>query len=470
MADSTHLDTLTDVSSDPLVRETPPWFDGAKLGVFVHWNAAAIPAYAPVLETRDLPDDEDWVKAWRRLPFAEMYQNTMAIPGSPTQRHHAERYGDLPYEAFVARFRDELIPRWDPEPWADLFARVGARYVVLTTKTEDGFLLWPSDTPHPTKPGWQSERDVVGELAAAVRARGLKMGTYYCGGLDWSFQGIPITSVESTREAMPQDAEYLAYADAHWRELIDRYEPAVLWNDYGYPDDADIATLFREYLSRVPDGVINNRFDGDPFGVSDEPSKVYSDFVTPEYTVDGSPELKWEACRGIGTSFGYNREESERSYMSAAKLIHAFVDIVARGGNMLINVGPMATGAIPWLQAQRLLELGWWLRVNGEAIYDTRPWQRAAGTTGEGIGVRYTASADAVHAIVLGAPKGAAIELDVRLADGAVASVHGIDAELPWSAVPTGTRIELPELPDGDQPAMSVRLAPAAAVTPFTET
>jgi alpha-L-fucosidase len=244
----------------------------------------------------------------------------------------------------------------------------------------------------------------------------------------------------------------------------------VLWNDYGYPDDADIATLFREYLTRVPDGVINNRFDGDPFGVSDEPSAVYSDFVTPEYTVDGSPELKWEACRGIGTSFGYNREESEHSYMSAAKLIHTFVDIVARGGNMLINVGPMATGAIPWLQAQRLLELGWWLRVNGEAIYDTRPWQRAAGATGEGIGLRYTASADAVHAIVLGAPTGAAIELDVRLADGAVASVHGIDAELSWSAVPTGTRIELPEPPDGDQPAMSVRLSPATAVTPFTET
>ena len=457
------------MSADPLDRATPAWFDEAKLGIFIHWNAASIPAYAPVLETADLPDDEDWIKAWRRLPFAEMYQNTMAIPGSPTERHHRERYGDLPYDAFVEHFREQLIPCWDPQPWADLAARAGARYVVLTTKTEDGFLLWPSAHRHPRKRGWQSGRDVVGELAQALRGRGLRLGTYYSGGLDWSFQGLPTTSRMATAAAMPQDAEYLSYAEAHWRELIERYEPCVLWNDYGYPDAADIAALFREYLTRVPEGVINNRFDGDPFACGEAPSAVYSDFVTPEYSTAGTAALKWEACRGIGTSFGYNREETQQSYMSGAELTHTFADVVARGGNLLINVGPMATGGVPWPQAQRLLELGWWLSIHGEAIYHTRPWERAAGLTGDGLGVRYTASAGAVHAIVLGTPRVRAVEVDVRLEADVEVTVPNYHGPLAWTESPAGTLIELPEPPDADQPAMTFRLSPAGAVRPFDE-
>jgi alpha-L-fucosidase len=456
-------------AKDPLDRATPAWFDEVKLGIFVHWNAAAIPAFAPVAQIEELREDPDWVKAWRRLPFAEMYQNSMAIPGSATARHHEETYGDLPYDAFVDRFRDELIPGWEPDSWADLFARSGAGYVVLTTKTEDGFLLWPSATTNPNKERWQSDRDVVGELAAAVRARGLRFGTYYCGGLDWSFQGIPITDRASTVAAMPQSPEYIAYADSHWRELIDRYEPAVLWNDYGYPTAADIGSLFRHYVERVPDGVINNRFDGDPFECGDQPSAVYSDFVTPEYSTEGSPELKWEACRGLGTSFGYNRQESDRSYLSASALIHTFVDVVARGGNLLINVGPTATGAIPWAQADRLLALGWCLSTNGEAIRGSRPWERTAGVTGEGLPIRYTATDGAVHAIVLGTPIARAVDVDVRLEAGAEVSLSGMRGALAWSPSPAGTRIELPELP-AEQPTMALRLAPSDAVSPFVET
>lgn len=248
-------------STGPLTRTTPAWFDEAKLGIFIHWSPAAIPAFAPKLLLDDLPDDPKWIKAWRRTPFAEMYQNTLAVPGSQTGRHHAEHYGELPYDAFVEQFRDEMIPRWDPEPWADLFANAGARYVVFTTKTEDGFAFWPSAHPNPHKPRWQSERDVVGELAAAVRARGVRFGTYYCGGIDWSFGGIPITSGAALLAAMPQGEEYIEHADAHWRELIDRYDTSVLWNDYGYPDAADTDSLLRSYLERVPDGVVNDRFD-----------------------------------------------------------------------------------------------------------------------------------------------------------------------------------------------------------------
>jgi alpha-L-fucosidase len=451
-------------------RETPAWFDEAKLGLFVTWNPAAIPAYAPLTSLAELQrDDPGDVKTLRRLPYAEMYQNTMGIPGSPTARHHAERYGDMPYDGFVDQFRDEMIPRWSPEPLAELAAQMGARYVVMFTMTEDGFLMWPSGVPNPRKGArWQSTRDVIGELGDAIRGRGLRYGLAYSGGMDWTFARLPLRDDAQMTAATPVGEEYLAYADAHWEELIDRYLPDVLWNDYSYPQGADVAGLLSRYFERVPEGVTNNRWDPDSYKDDLRPSSVYSDFVTPEYSIEDAPGLKWEACRGLGTSFGYNREESEATYMSSTELIHLFVDVVSRGGNLLINVGPTATGAIPWAQAQRLLALGWWLRVNGEAIYGTRPWVRHAGISGEGYGVRYTTGEDAVHAIVLGTPRGPAVEIDVRLADGAAASLAGVGGELPWAATPAGTRIELPE-PLDRRSALSLRLSPANAVTPFDE-
>jgi alpha-L-fucosidase len=457
---------------DLLTRQTPAWFDEAKLGLFVHWNAAAIPAYAPLTRLEDmldLPPDPDGIgKMWRRLPYAEMYQNAMNIEGSPTARHHADLYGDLPYDAFVNRFRDEMIPRWEPDTLADLAVGTGARYLVLTTKTEDGFLLWPSEHANPNKRGWQSPRDVVGELAAALRSRGLRFGAYYCGGVDWSFRGMPMTDETSFAAAMDHNDAYLAYATAHWHELIERYRPDVMWNDYSLPPGADLDALFRFYLERVPDGAINNRFDPRPptEGIL-EPSTVYSDFLTPEYSTEGSPDRKWEACRGLGTSFGFNRLESDRTYLSPMELIHMFVDVVARGGNLLINVGPMATGEIPWIQAQRLLALGWWLRDNGEAIYGTRVWIEHRGITGDGVGIRYTTSDDAVHAIVLGAPAGAEVEIDVRLDEGAEVGLVGRSGRLGWTTTSAGVRVDLPEAPD-DRPTIALRLAPPSAVHPLT--
>jgi alpha-L-fucosidase len=480
-------------SGDPLKRTTPGWFDEAKLGIFIHWNAAAIPAYAPVtsLEAlradaqRDSTPDPDMFR--RKLPYAEMYQAALMIPGSATARYHKEHFGDMPYDEFVERFRDEMIPGWDPKPWATLFERSGARYVVLTTKTEDGFLLWPSAQPNPHKPNWQSKRDVVGELAEAVRAEGLRFATYYSGGSDWTFGGLgPNQSLLGG--AHINNEAYRAYVDRHWRELIERYKPVVMWNDYAYPGEfrnvpadkrpADVdpafrkhvESLFRFYLERVPEGVINNRFD---FGWQGS-GKLYTDFVTPEYSTDPNTsgvgrekgvDLKWEVCRGIGGSFGYNHQETDEHYMSSAELIHMFVDIVARGGNLLINVGPTATGEIPWLQAQRLLDLGWWLRTNGEAIYGTRPWVRMGGTTGEGLEMRYTSKKDTVFAILFGTPKTRVVEVDLRLDKGVKVSLEGTSGALQWSETPVGVRIDLPVLPY-ERPAMTLRLSPASGVKP----
>ena len=224
-------------------------------------------------------------------------------------------------------------------------------------------LLWPSATTNPHKARWAADRDLVGELAGAVRDRGLRFGTYYSGGLDWTFGGLPITDLGSMFGAIPQTPEYLAYADAHWHELIERYRPDVLWNDIGYPGAADLDALFADYYAAVPDGVVNNRFDW----MAQSSGARHCDFTTPEYSTTGDPDRKWEATRGIGTSFGYNREEPDESYLAPDALVRMFVDVVAHGGNLLLNVGPTAPGAIPWVQAQRLLALGWWLRTNGPA-------------------------------------------------------------------------------------------------------
>ena len=460
---------MSESTADPLARETPAWYDAAKLGIFIHWSVGAVPAYAPLANIAELerqPPDPDGVsKFWRRLPHAIAYQNALLIPDSPTVHHHAAHHGELPYEAFAARFRDELLPACDPGAWADLCARAGARYVVLTTKHQDGFALWPSAHRNPHKDGWQSQRDVVGETAEAVRAHGMRFGTYYCAGLDGAFGPLPITGLDSMIAALPQTQEYLDYVTAHWRELIERYEPSLAWNDYAFPGPREhLRELLREYVRRVPDGVVNNRFQ-ERAGTHLDPCPVYSDFVTPEYSSEGSPERKWEMCRSIGLSFGYNALESERTYMSAEALVHLLADVVARGGNLLLNVNPTATGEIPWGEAQRLLALGWWLRDHGEAIFDTRPWERNAGMTLDGQPVRYTRAREAVHAIVLGTPPSASVELDVALAEGAQVTIPGHRRALAWEATPIGVRVQLPQAPP-EQPALSLRISPPDAVRP----
>jgi alpha-L-fucosidase len=328
---------------------------------------------------------------------------------------------------------------------------------VLVAKHHDGVLLWPSATPNPNKPRWGSERDLVGDLASAVRQRDLRFGTYYSGGLDWSFGGLPMRDFQAMLDAIPQTDEYVAYVEAHWNEIIDRYAPDVLWADIGSPAALDLPALFERYYAAVPDGVINNRFDW----MRQSVGQVHCDFVTPEYSTKGDASRKWETCRGIGTSFGYNREEDESSYLSPDALVRMFVDVVAHGGNLLLNVGPNADGTIPWVQAQRLLALGWWLRTNGDAIYGTRPWVRRDGTTAEGHDIRYTTRDGAVFAIVCGTPGRAGVELDVTPADGATVHLLGHDTERPWTPTASGCEVTLPARP-ADAPAFALRLSEVA--------
>ena len=436
----------------------PAWFEDAKLGIFAHWGPYSVPAWAPAREV-DFTSP-DW---FAENAYAEWYQNSLAIAGNSTNAHHAATYGaDYAYERFGATLR-ENARGWDPAPWADLFAAAGARYVVPGSKHHDGFLMWPSRTPNPHRDRWQMERDVLGDLAGAVRSRGMRFGLYYSGGLDWTFGGLPIDSVPAMLAAIRQEEAYARYADTHWRELIERYQPSVLWNDIGYPSLANSPQLFADYYNAIPDGVINDRFD--PLGAWS--GTAHHDFTTPEYgRASDIKTKKWEACRGIGNSFGFNRQEAEAQYVTSRELVHSLADIVSKNGNLLLNVGPTASGEIPWPQAERLLALGHWLRVNGEAIYATRPWVRAEARTAEGLDVRFTATAEALYAIVFDPGDAPAVTLPgLRAEAGAVARQLGRSGETPWTTAGDGMRIELPAGPQ-TAPAIAFKIAPKPAAEP----
>ena len=481
-----YLPTRQSLQQHPL----PNWFAEAKLGILIHWGPSSVPGWAPITQ-KPGAQKGDWSEWFAANPYSEWYLNSIQIPGSPAQKHHAATYGEeFPYTNFVAQFK-EAIQGWDPIGWADLFQQVGVRYVVLSTKHHDGFLLWPSEQPNPHREEYFCPRDVVGELTAAVRERGMEMGLYYSSGLDWTFNERIIRTVGDLRFAVPPGDNYAAYVDGHWRELIKRYRPAVLWNDIAYPPTADLRQLMADYYNQVPEGVVNDRFqqlsssehlerllEWPPtqgiasaliarmidWGISSPRAAATRrrrgeqfDFTTPEYRIWPSVSgLKWECTRAIGSSFGYNRNERAETMLSVTDLVRLLVDVVSKNGNLLLGIGPTVEGRIPELQRERLVGLGRWLAVNSEAIFGTQPWTHAAGKTAEGLPVRFTLREDNLYAILLEHPQGKHVTLDV---DCPMMSAYlvGDPRLLAWEGGARGIRIALPkDLPDS--PAYVIRL------------
>jgi alpha-L-fucosidase len=446
-------------------RPTPAWYGDAKLGIFVHWGLYSVPGWATTTGTLDdVPSRLGWKVWFRNNAYAEWYANTLKIPGSPTEAYHREHYGSASYNDFVPAF-NEAIQAWEPAEWGELFKGAGARYVVITTKHHDGFRLWPSRVPHPTLGDFHASRDIVGELAGAARNAGLRFGTYYSGGLDWSVNPDPIEDIPDLGRTVIQDPAYVAYADAHWRELIDRYDTTILWNDIAYPRNSELETIVADFYQRTPDGLVNDRFqDIAPDGSIKK--LTAPDLLTPEYTsFDNIRTEKWETNRGIGYSFGYNHAEDEANFIPIETLIHLFVDIVSKNGNMLLNIGPRADGSIQDGQFSRVHALGAWLATNGDAIYGTRPWEVAEGTTDQGIDLRFTRKDDALYAILLGQPQPGPLVLNcLRGAQGMTACLVGAQTDLRAESRSDGISVSIPDgLPTA--PAHALRLQPAPVWT-----
>ncbi len=395
--------TNESISTHPL----PEWYQDAKLGIFIHWGLYSVPGWAKGTEmSLEETLEKDGGLTWfSNNPYAEWYLNSLKIEGSSTQNNHEATYGEnFSYYDFVPEF-NEAVSNWDPMEMVKLFADIGAGYVVLTTKHHDGFLLWPSEHENPFKNNYTASRDIVGELTEAVRKQDMRMGFYYSSGLDWTFNDHTIKTFMDLFTAVPQDEDYVEYIDKHWRELMSRYQPSILWADIGSPNAYDPVPLIADFYNQNPDGLVNNRHKmqvtADGFG-----SPIHYDILTPEYQVlENISEKKWETCRGIGLSFGYNRTEDVSEFLSVEELVESFVDIVSKNGNLLLNVGPKADGTIPEGQRTRLEGLGRWLDVNGEAIFGTRPWVTASAETTTGERVRFTSKGKALYLILLDTPK-----------------------------------------------------------------
>ena len=278
------------------------------------------------------------------------------------------------------------------------FKKAGAQYVVLTTKHHDGFCLFPSDYTDFNTAKIGPKKDITGELTDAVREAGLKMGLYYSGLIDWQFANDPIfDESENFSNACPT-FEYADYSYKQMKELVDKYHPSVLWNDIGWPKQSEhmMPYLLAHYYNTVEDGVVNDRFND-----------LYHDFITKEYQYGKSDRtVKWEMCRGMGLSFGYNENEGDDQLISLPKLINLLVATVANNGNLLLNIGPKADGTIPEEQVKRLLTLGQWLTVNGEGIYGTRCSRRESQVQEDGKEIHFTRKGEDLYVFVDGLKEG----------------------------------------------------------------
>ncbi len=362
-----------------LERPTPEWFCRAKLGIFVHWGPYSVPAWAEPIGELGTIEPTTW---FTHNPYAEWYYNTIRIEDSPARAHHREVWNDRPYDDFLDLWRAEAF---DAADLCRTFREAGAAYVVLTTKHHDGVTLWDAPgTGDRNTVHRGPRRDLVDDWATGARSAGLRFATYYSGGLDWHARPLPPHRGASFDGERPKDAGYATYAAAHLRALVERYRPDVLWNDIEWPDAGKdfgpdgIGRVFEEYYEAVPDGLVNDRFN-----------VPHADFATSEYQASLENEAGvWENTRGVGLSFGYNAVEADHALTGAQAARH-LVDVVSRGGRLLLGVGPKADGTLPEWQRTILAALGTWTAVAGDLLTQLEPWQPAMPVVADHVWIRY---------------------------------------------------------------------------------
>ncbi len=346
-------------------RPVPQWFTEAKFGIFIHWGVFSVPAWGP------LPKDGASIYEC----YAEWYWKRLIDTGQKAhplfKNFHEKTYGkDFQYQDFVKDFTAEMFA---PDDWAKIFKASGAKYVVLTSKHHEGFTLWPSAQSW----NWNAvdvgpHRDLAGDLIKAVKQEGLRMGYYY-------------SLYEWFNPLYHQDVK--RYVDEHMfpqmKDLVNRYHPDIFWTDgeWDHPSGVWRSTEFLAWLyNESPvknDVVVNDRWGKETRSVHGGIYTTEYDLIHDENSSTKKIDHPWEECRGMGSSFGYNRNENLEDYNTSDQLIRILIDKVSRGGNLLLNIGPTADGRIPVIMQQRLIDMGKWLQVNGEAIYGTTAWSKA---------------------------------------------------------------------------------------------
>jgi alpha-L-fucosidase len=440
-------------------RPTPEWFLDAKFGVFIHWGVYSVPSWgAP-------------------KSYAEWYWKYISDmkPDNVWWQFHRTNYGaTFAYADFAPQFRAELF---NADQWADLFVRAGAKYIVPTSKHHEGFCLWPSAEANASwnRP-WHSvdigpHRDLMRELSDAVRKRDIHFGFYYSL-YEW-FNPLWLTDRKRyvQEHLLPQ-----------FKDVVTRYAPSLIFSDgewdmpsQDWRSEEFLAWLYNE--SPCKDYVIVN----DRWGK--ECRHKHGGYFTTEYGAGMKDDTHpWEESRGMGHSYGYNRAETIDDYRPARELILTLIDLVSRGGNFLLDIGPTGDGRIPVIMQQRLLEIGDWLHVNGEAIYGTRfagrdcQWsegKRPGQEYGEymvkynlmeqvgqapknGVAVKqvfFTRKPDALYAITPGWPGDTLVLRNLRLPDRPTVTLLGFAQPLEYSISGNNLTIQTPRFAPDEAPS-----------------
>ena len=444
--------------------EAPEWYKDAKFGIFIHWGVYSVPAFG-----------------------SEWYPRDMYREGSEEYKHHLATYGPpdkFGYKDFIPLFKAE---RFDPSVWAKLFNEAGAKYVVPVAEHHDGFAMYDSGLSDWTAAKMGPHRDVIGDLAKAVRAEGLHFGVsshrvehnFYLGvgrtiASDINdpqyaaFYGPAHNWLENKNHSpLSNDFTYVssAWTDdwlARSSEIVEKYHPEVIYFDWwiGQPS-------IRANLTRFAAFYYNASLKyGDHVGVIN-----YKDWAMAEHSAILDVErgqlgdiraLTWQTDTSVGNkSWGNIKNET---FKSPQFVIDQLVDVVSKNGNLLLNIGPRSDGTIPEEVQQVLRDVGSWLAVNGDAIYGTRPWRvygegptkvaegafhdtETATYTAEDF--RFTTKGNALYAIELGWPaSGEAVIQNLRttVGEGKIESVTllGFDGRLKFKQQADGLHIQLP--------------------------
>jgi alpha-L-fucosidase len=341
------------------------WWRDAGFGMFIHWGVYAVPAGQ--YKGQEIKGLGEWIMEDAKIPIAE-------------------------YEQFARQFNPV---KFDAKEWVRIAKDAGVKYIVITSKHHDGFALWDSKvTNYDIVDYTPFKRDILKELTAACKANGIKM-CFYHSIMDWHQPDAKAAKYPHQATSNPDWAKYREqYLKPQLKELITNYDPEVLWFDGEWIDEwtePQGKELYAWLKSLKPSLIINNRIGKGRKGMNgmNAYEDAAGDFGTPEQEIlEGTSDYDWESCMTMNDTWGF--KTNDHNWKSAETLIHNLIDIAAKGGNYLLNIGPKADGTIPPESVERLAEMGKWLKVNGEAIYNTTSRKEYK----QGDNIRFTVSKD----------------------------------------------------------------------------